>query len=88
MPPFWRVGFDWRKEGRPRLTVVARRLDHNGPLVWNDLPGSGFMEGEGLEGMFMVTGIDIPSSGCWEIAARYIAEPDIQTLSYTVWVDP
>ena len=46
------------------------------------------MEGEGLEGMFMVTGIDIPSSGCWEIAARYIAEPDIQTLSYTVWVDP
>jgi hypothetical protein len=37
--------------------------------------------------MSMVTGIDIPSSGCLEIAARYIAEPgDIQTLTYTVWV--
>ena len=31
--PFWRVGFDWRKEGRPRLTVVARRLDGEGALV-------------------------------------------------------
>ena len=86
--PFWRVGFDWRKEGRPRLTVVARRLDGEGPLVWNGLPGSGFEDGKGLEGMFMVTGIDIPSSGCWEIAARYVADPAIHTLTYTLWVDP
>jgi hypothetical protein len=85
--PFFRQGFDWRKEGRPRLTVVARRLDGEGPLVWNALVGSGSQEGKGVEGMFMVTGIDVPSSGCWEITARYAAaEPDIQTLSYTVWV--
>jgi len=85
--PFWRVGFDWRKEGRPRLTVVARRLDGERPLVWSGLPGSGFPEGK-LEEMFMVTGVDIPSSGCWEIAAHYVAASEIQTLSYTVWVDP
>jgi len=86
--PFFREGFDWRTEGRPRLTVAARRIDGDRPLVWSDLPGSGFMEGEGLEGMFMVTGIDIPSSGCWEIAAHHIADPpgSIQTLTYTVWV--
>jgi hypothetical protein len=85
--PFRRQGFDWRKEGRPRLTVVARRLDGKGPLVWNALVGSGSQEGMGVEGMFMVTGIDVPSSGCWEITARYAAvEPDIQTLTYTVWV--
>lgn len=86
--PFFRQGFDWRKEGRRRLTVVARRLDGEGPLVWNDLTGSGTQEGHGVEGMFMVTGIDIPSSGCWEITARYTAERDIPALSYTVWVEP
>jgi hypothetical protein len=49
--------------------------------------GSGSEEGKRVEGMFMVTGIDVPSSGCWENTARYAAvEPDIQTLSYTVWV--
>jgi hypothetical protein len=62
--PFFRQGFVYGKE-RPRLTVVARRLDGKEPLVWSGLAGSGFEEGKGLAGMFMVTGIDIPSSGCW-----------------------
>jgi hypothetical protein len=85
--PFFRQGFDWRQEGRPHLTVVARRIDREWPLVWSGLPGSGSMEGERVEGMFMVTGIDIPSPGCWEIAARYITEPaNLQTLTYTVSV--
>jgi hypothetical protein len=71
---------------------VARRLDGEAPLVWNDLAGSG-SEGNGLSGMFMVTGIDIPSSGCWEIGVHYVS-PDgektatVSTLSYTVWVEP
>ena len=65
-------GYDLMKEGRPRLTVAARRLDSEGPLVWNGLAGSGFIEGKGLAGMFMVTGIDIPSSGCREIGAHYV----------------
>src|SRR5215469_1000129 len=87
--PFFRQGFVWTTNVRPRLTVVARRLNGEGPLVWSDLPGSGFMEGKGSAGMFMVTGIDIPSSGCWEIGAQYIDESrDIQTLSYVVWVEP
>jgi hypothetical protein len=87
--PFFRQGFVWNKDGRPILTVVARRLDGEGPLVWSGPAGSGFMEGQGLEGMFMVTGIDIPSSGCWEIGAHYV-DPGgkVQTLAYTVWVEP
>ena len=86
--PFFRQGYDRTKDGRPRLTVVARRLDGQAPLVWNSLPGSGYTNGS-LAGMFMNTGIDIPSSGCWEIAARYVDNPgNIGTLSYTVWVEP
>jgi hypothetical protein len=90
--PFFRQGFDWRKGGRPRLTAVARRLDGEGPLVWSDLAGSGFIEGKGLEEMFMVTGIDIPSAGCWEIGAQYVDTSGdvhtVHTLSYKVWVEP
>jgi hypothetical protein len=68
------------------IAVVARRLDGEGRGV-ERLAGRRFVEGQGLAVMFMVTGIDIPPSGCCEIAARYIAEPgDIQTLTYTMWV--
>jgi hypothetical protein len=87
--PFFRQGYDWTKEGRPQLKVAARRLDEKGPLVWNSLASSGFIEGKGLEGMFMTTGIDIPASGCWEIAARYVDDQGkIGTLTYTIWVEP
>jgi hypothetical protein len=90
--PFFSQGYDWKKGGRPRLTVVARRLDGEGPLVWSELASSGLVEGQGLEGMFMVTGIDIPSSGCWEIGAQYVdTSRDVHTLAglaYTVWVEP
>jgi hypothetical protein len=83
--PFFRQGYESTNEGRPRLAVVARRRDGESPLVWNSLAGSGIIEGR----MFMVTGIDIPSSGCWEIAAHYVSNPgNIGTLTYTVWVEP
>jgi hypothetical protein len=101
--PFFRQGYDWMKEKDPRLTVVARRLDSNAPLVWNGYANNASIEGEGAAGMFMTTGVDIPASGCWEITAHYLASPEIlaeqpggyvaspdnfQTLTYTVWVDP
>jgi hypothetical protein len=90
--PFFRQGYDWKKSGRPRLTVVARRLDGKAPLVWSGLAGSGFEEGKGLEGMFMVTGIDIPSSGCWEIGAQYVDDSrsvhNLAYLAFTVRVKP
>ena len=62
--PFMRQGYDWMKEKDPRLTVVARRLDRSEPLVWNGWANNASIEGQGLAGMFMVTGIDIPSAGC------------------------
>jgi len=83
--PFWRVGYDWMTEADPRLTVAARRLDREAPLVWNGWANNAWDK----SGSFMTTGVDIPSSGCWEIAAHYVASPaNIQTLTYTVWVAP
>jgi hypothetical protein len=87
--PFFRLGYDYPKETFPQLTVVARRLDQDSPLVWSGRPTGGHIPGKGPEGMFMLTGVDLPSPGCWEIAAHYVA-PDyvVQALSYTVWVEP
>ena len=44
-------------------------------------------EGKGLTGMFMVTGIDIPSSGCCEIAAQYVdTSHDVHTIAYLAYM--
>ncbi len=86
---FFRQGYDAMKEMDPQLSVVARRLDGDAPLVRNRRANNAFIEGRGLAGMFMVTGIDIPAAGCWEIAVRYVGSPEsAQTLTYTVWVKP
>jgi hypothetical protein len=85
--PYFRRGYYESKE-LPRLTVVARRLDGKAPLVWNGLASGGVDS----SGAFMVTGIDIPSAGCWEIGTQYVDTSHdlhtVQTLSYTVWVEP
>jgi hypothetical protein len=83
--PYFPQGYDWLKEPAPRLTVVARRLDSPEQMVWA-APAS---HSNDKIGSFMVTGF-ILTTGCWEIAAHYTpASPDkIQTLTYTVWVEP
>ena len=57
-------------------------------MVWN---GYNWKPVDGNTGGFMVIGVDIPSPGCWEIAAHYVQSfNNIQTLTYiyTVWVEP
>jgi hypothetical protein len=87
---YFRQGYDWLVEKQPHLTVVARRLDGDGPPVSNrGGADNASIPGEGMEGMFMTTGVDIPASGCWEITAQYAPGPNnIQTLAYIVWVEP
>ncbi len=65
---FWRKGFDWRKEPEPELVVTARRLDRNAPSVAVSQANSVFITGNAPA---MMTGIRIPTSGCWEIAGHY-----------------
>jgi hypothetical protein len=83
--PYFRQGYEALKEQDPRLAVVARRLDGPEQVV---LAGPANGAGTNI-GSFMVTGLTIPTAGCWEIAARYTPAPDkTQTLTYTVWVEP
>jgi hypothetical protein len=65
-----------------RLALVARRLDGPEPLVWSGRVAVGLLGG------VMITGLAIPTAGCWEISAHYIPERGkVQTLTYTAWVE-
>ena len=86
--PYFRQGFDAKKEPDPQLSVVARPLDGPDPIVWAGWANSASID-ETPQGMFMVTGLSIPTAGCWEISAHYtVSREKIHTLTYTVWVEP
>jgi hypothetical protein len=76
---FWgSVNFNWRTEWPVTLKVTGRRLDGPAPPLLttrstNAFPGPGAA---------MLTGVYVPTAGCWEITAHYKGEK----LSYVVWV--
>jgi len=76
---YWGRGFDWRRELKPELTVIAKRLYRQAPPVAAEQANAVYIAGPG-----MMTAIDIPSSGCWEIKARYSGD----SLSFVVSVEP
>lgn len=56
------------------LIVVARRLDApSAPLVFTHRPANmvGHLSAEAPDEVAMLTGLDLPSGGCWEIAADF-----------------
>lgn len=77
---FWRKGFDWREEAEPALIVTARRLDGDSPSVAVAHANAVFVTGNTPA---MMTGIRIPSPGCWEVTGHYSGH----TLSFTVSVE-
>jgi hypothetical protein len=86
--PYFRHGFDARSEWGPDLTIMATRLDGPASVVRQTRANAGITNSTPEE-MFIVTGIDVPSAGCWEIAAHYVPKTGkAETLTYTVWVEP
>jgi hypothetical protein len=76
---YWRRGFDWRREPKSELIVIAKRLDREAPIVAADPANAVFVTTPA-----MMTGIDIPSIGCWRITAQYRGNE----LSFVVSVQP
>jgi len=66
---YWHRGFDWRKETEPDLIVTGKRLDGDAPTVAVAHANAVFLPSR--EGAGMMTLIDIPKAGCWEITAHY-----------------
>jgi hypothetical protein len=77
---YWRLGYDARREMGPKLFVSAKRLDREAPLVLADSATNAFLG----ESSAMLTGIDIPTAGCWEVTAQYRGD----VLSFVVPIQP
>lgn len=77
--PWYRAGYDWRTEPKPRLIVSGKRLDGPAPALAVDGPDA---VNTHSNQQYIMVGIGIPTPGCWEIAGRYGDDE----LSYVVWV--
>ena len=77
---FWRQGYSLRSELRPHLTVTGRRLNASAPPLAADETNAGWQDDK--EHPFMVTGVNFPTLGCWEITADYHGDK----LKFVVWV--
>jgi len=82
--PFWRQGFDPHKE-RPNLTVTGRRVDGPAPPLQSDGKGNGSWTNDD---QFIMTGINFPTLGCWEITGHYKSDELNETdeLTFVIWV--
>jgi hypothetical protein len=78
---FWRRGFDARKEPEPKLIVTGKRLDGDAASVAVSHANAVFVTGNTPA---MMTGIDIPTAGCWELTGHYKGH----TLTFIVSVEP
>ena len=78
---WWREGYVWTEEPEPELAISARQLDGDAVVEKSVRATNGYHPDYGS---FMLTGIELPALGCWEITGEY----DDNTLSFVVWVMP
>jgi hypothetical protein len=78
---FWgSVDFDYRRKEDYDLKVTGRRLDGDAPpLVVDKVTNALFVPNAA-----MLSGVYIPTPGCWEITGDYKGEK----LSFVVWLHP
>jgi hypothetical protein len=87
---FWSRGFDWHTEAEPKLVVIAKRLDVKAPSVVVThanavfIPSDGRVPSASTVAPAMMTAINIPTAGCWEVTAHYRGH----ALPFKVSVEP
>lgn len=75
---WWSKDFRVNVEPTPQIFVVGRRLD--GPGAFGFGPGTN--AGGSDIGSAMLVGVDVPTTGCWELTASYRSTE----LAIVVWV--
>lgn len=78
---FWTQDFKWRKENEPELIVTAQRLDGDAPSVAVAYANAVNVTGKTPA---VMTGIRVPTSGCWEVTGYYRGH----RLTFVVSVEP
>ncbi len=76
---FWRQGYDWGNEPQPPLILTGRRLNATAPPLIGDPASNGYREDWKS---FMVTGVNLPTVGCWEVTGH----DQGHGLTFVVWV--
>jgi len=76
----WQEGYDWRKEPKPDIFLVLRRLDAQAPLAISRGGTNAFIDGVWT----MLTGVIFPTEGCWEVTSYH----DGTTMAFVVLVQP
>jgi hypothetical protein len=65
---WWSNGYDGTSELTPSLKITGRRLDGDGTFSTTDATNALHQD---FGGWTMLTGIQVPSAGCWEITGEY-----------------
>jgi hypothetical protein len=78
---WWREGYDWHNNAQPMLKVTGKRLDSPAPPLVTDGHANAGWTGDSNHS-FIVSGIDIPTLGCWKITGRF----EDAELSFVIWV--
>lgn len=78
---WWRDGYVWNEELEPILIVTGERLDGKAPLI--EVSGGTNAYAEDI-GSAMLTGVDFPTEGCWQITGQY----GKAELSFVIRVTP
>jgi hypothetical protein len=79
---YWRKGYVVRTEPQPKFTVTGKRLDAPAPHMLVDNATTNGWVAVARNQPFMLTGINFPTLGCWEITGRYKDEE----LTFVIWV--
>jgi hypothetical protein len=80
---WWRKGYDWRADVPSKLVITGKRLDSPAPPLVSQSNASGM--GTGMDGLaFIMSGLDIPTLGCWQITGDYKGDK----LTFVIWVAP
>ena len=76
---WWRKGYDWRVDMPSKLVVTGKRLDSAAPPLASQSNASGMGSRA-----FIMSGLDIPTLGCWQITGDYNGDK----LTFVIWVAP
>jgi hypothetical protein len=79
---FWKYpGYSETEEPRPDLRVTGEQLGANATFI-QEGPATNAFGNPDLLGSAILTGVEIPQAGCWQLTGQY---RDSQ-LSFVVWV--
>ncbi len=79
--PWWSSLYSLKDEPEPALVVTGKRLDAEAPPLKFYGATNAFAEDMGEA---MMTGVDFPTLGCWEVTGQYKKTE----LKFVVWLAP